>query len=170
VANLVGALDGTSGGTPVLWGAVSEGPGGSATSGVLNGMILCPANGADTFKKFNGNAGPFDASQVAVYQDNVQSFSTTEPAIDLTVPYVVLEIGSAPQLLMPLSNGAVSFVAVRYSPIWANVLQATWVRGHFVISFIRAWAGARVFGPTGASLAPTLAEERWRRCCVGLLV
>jgi len=84
VANLVGALDGTSGGTPVLWGAVSEGPGGSATSGVLNGMILCPANGADTFKKFNGNAGSFDASQVAVYQDNVQSFSTTEPAIDLT--------------------------------------------------------------------------------------
>jgi endoglucanase len=47
-------------------------------------MILCPANGTDTFKKFNGNAGAFDASQTAVYQDNVQSFSTTEPAIDLT--------------------------------------------------------------------------------------
>jgi endoglucanase len=84
VANLAGALDGTSGGTPVLWGAVSEGPGGSATSGVVGGMILCPANGADTFKKFNGSDGAFDASQVAVYQDNVQSFSTTEPAIDLT--------------------------------------------------------------------------------------
>jgi len=84
VANLVGALDGTSGGTPVLWGAVSEGPGSSATSGVLPGMILCPANGKDTFKKFNGNAGSFDSSQVAVYQDNVQSFSTTEPGIDLT--------------------------------------------------------------------------------------
>jgi endoglucanase len=84
VANLAGALDGTSGGTPVLWGAVSEGPGGSATSGVVGGMILCPANGADTFKKFNGNDGTFDASQVAVYEDNVQSFSTTEPAIDLS--------------------------------------------------------------------------------------
>jgi endoglucanase len=84
VANLAGALDGTSGGTPVLWGAVSEGPGGYATSGTLDGMILCPANGADTFKKFNGNPGLFDASQVTVYQDNVQSFSTTEPAIDLT--------------------------------------------------------------------------------------
>ena len=84
VANLAGALDGTSGGIPVLWGAVSEGPGGFATSGVVTGMILCPANGADTFKKFNGNDGAFDASQVAVYQDNVQSFSTTEPAIDLT--------------------------------------------------------------------------------------
>jgi hypothetical protein len=84
VANLAGALDGTSGGTPVLWGAASEGPGAGATSGVVGGMILCPANGADVFKKFNGNDGPFDASQVAVYQDNVQSFSTTEPAIDLT--------------------------------------------------------------------------------------
>ena len=84
VANLAGALDGTSGGTPVLWGAASEGPGGGATSGVVGGMILCPANGADVFKKFNGNDGPFDASQVAVYQDNVQSFSTTEPGIDLT--------------------------------------------------------------------------------------
>jgi hypothetical protein len=39
-------------------------------------MILCPANGADPFAKFNGNG--------AVYQDNMQSYSTTEPAIDLT--------------------------------------------------------------------------------------
>jgi endoglucanase len=84
VANLAGALDGTAGGTPVLWGAVSEGPGGGATSGTLDGMILCPANGVDTFKKFNGSDGTFEASQVAVYQDNMQSFTTTEPAIDLT--------------------------------------------------------------------------------------
>ena len=84
VANLAGALDGTSGGTPVLWGAASEGPASSATSGVVGGMILCPASGVDTFRKFNGNDGPFDASQVAVYRDNVQSYSTTEPAIDLT--------------------------------------------------------------------------------------
>jgi len=84
VANLEGALDGTSGGTPVLWGAASEGPGGYTTSGTLDGMNLCPANGTDTFKRFNGNAGAFDASQTAVYQDNVQSYSTTEPAIDLT--------------------------------------------------------------------------------------
>jgi len=84
VANLAGALDGTSGGTPVLWGAAVEGPGSSAASGVVDGMILCPANGVDTFRKFNGNAGPFDSSQVAVYRDNMQSFSTTEPGIDLT--------------------------------------------------------------------------------------
>jgi endoglucanase len=84
VANLAGALDGTIGGTPILWGAATEGPSDSATSGVVDGMILCPANGVDTFKKFNGNAGPFDKSQKAVYQDNMQSFTTTEPAIDLT--------------------------------------------------------------------------------------
>jgi len=84
VANPAGALDGTSGGVPVLWGAASEGPDGYASSGVVGDMILCPANGVDTFKKFNGNAGAFDASQAAVYQDNVQSYSTTEPAIDLT--------------------------------------------------------------------------------------
>src|SRR5271155_3287574 len=84
VANLVGALDGTSGGIPVLWGAASEGPANSTSSGVVDGLILCPANGVDTFKKFNGNDGAFDKSQVAVYQDNVQSFTTTEPGIDLT--------------------------------------------------------------------------------------
>ncbi len=84
VANLAGALDGTAGGTPILWGAASEGPAYSATSGVVDGMILCPANGADPFKVFNGNDGPFNRSQRAVYEDNVQSYSTTEPAIDLT--------------------------------------------------------------------------------------
>lgn len=84
VANLAGALDGTSGGTPVLWGAATEGPASYASSGVVGGMILCPANGVDTFAKFNGNAGSFNASQVAVYRDNMQSYSTTEPAIDLT--------------------------------------------------------------------------------------
>jgi len=83
VANLAGALDGTFGGTPVLWGAAVEGPAGYATSGVVDGMILCPANGVDTFKKFNGNDGAFHRSQTAVYRDNTQSYSTTEPGIDL---------------------------------------------------------------------------------------
>jgi endoglucanase len=84
VANLAGALDGTSGGTPILWGAASEGPASAATSGTLPGMKLCPANGVDTFKIFNGNDGKYNRSQVAVYRDNVQSYSTTEPAVDLT--------------------------------------------------------------------------------------
>ncbi|MGD0569623.1 MAG: glycoside hydrolase family 9 protein [Candidatus Sulfotelmatobacter sp.] len=84
VANLAGALDGTSGGTPILWGAASEGPSSAATSGTLPGMILCPANGTDTFKVFNGNDGKYNSSNTAVYRDNVQSYSTTEPGIDLT--------------------------------------------------------------------------------------
>jgi endoglucanase len=84
VANIAGALDGTSGGTPVLWGAATEGPNNYLTSGALDGMNLCPADNKDTFKKFNGNPGPFDKSAKAVFQDNVQSYSTTEPAIDLT--------------------------------------------------------------------------------------
>jgi endoglucanase len=84
VANLAGALDGTAGGTPILWGAATEGPDSYTTSGVVGGMILCPANGVDTFAKFNGNSGAYDASQTALFQDNVQSYSTTEPGIDLT--------------------------------------------------------------------------------------
>jgi endoglucanase len=84
VANLVGALNGTSGGTPILWGAASEGPANAATSGTLPGMNLCPKNGVDTFKIFNGNDGKYSRSKEAVYRDNVQSYSTTEPGIDLT--------------------------------------------------------------------------------------
>lgn len=84
VANLAGALDGSSGGTPILWGAAVEGPDSYATSGLVDGMIPCPANGVDIFKKFNGNDGAYNASEVAVYRDNMQSYSTTEPGIDLT--------------------------------------------------------------------------------------
>jgi endoglucanase len=84
VANIAGALDGTSGGTPILWGAASEGPANAATSGTLTGMNLCPANGVDTFAIVNGNDGKYDSANVSVYRDNVQSYSTTEPAIDLT--------------------------------------------------------------------------------------
>jgi endoglucanase len=84
VANLAGALNGTSGGTPILWGAASEGPASAATTGTLTGMNLCPANGVDTFAIFNGNDGTYSSSKVAVYRDNVQSYSTTEPGIDLT--------------------------------------------------------------------------------------
>jgi endoglucanase len=73
VANLVGSLDGTP---PVLKGAAVEGPNSIATRGLVSGMVTCPANGVDLFAPFNGNG--------AVFQDNVQSFSTVEPAIDLT--------------------------------------------------------------------------------------
>jgi endoglucanase len=84
VANLAGALDGTKGGTPILWGAATEGPDSYTTSGTLDGMILCPANGVDSFAKFNGNIGAYDPNQTAYFLDDVQSYNTTEPGIDLT--------------------------------------------------------------------------------------
>jgi len=63
-------------GPPFLLGAAVEGPNSFAATGTLTGMVACPPNGKDQFKPFNGNG--------AVYQDNVQSYSTVEPAIDLT--------------------------------------------------------------------------------------
>jgi endoglucanase len=72
VANLSGSLDGTP---PVLRGAVVEGPNSFAATGTVDGMLDCPVDGVDVFAQFNGNG--------AVFQDNVQSFSTVEPAIDL---------------------------------------------------------------------------------------
>ena len=73
VANLAGSLDGAP---PVLAGAAVEGPNSFAATGVVAGMRTCPANGVDTFAQFN--------SATAVFQDNVQSWSTDEPALDLT--------------------------------------------------------------------------------------
>jgi endoglucanase len=73
VTNLIGSANGSP---PILAGAVVEGPNSFAAKGTLSGMLACPVNGVDVFAQFNGNG--------AVYQDNVQSFSTVEPAIDLT--------------------------------------------------------------------------------------
>jgi endoglucanase len=73
VANLVGSLNGEP---PVLSGAVVEGPTSAASSGLVEHMLVCPPTGGDVYRKFNGNG--------AVYKDNVQSFTTNEPAIDLT--------------------------------------------------------------------------------------
>jgi endoglucanase len=73
VANLAGSLDGSP---PVLAGAAVEGPNGTAFKGLVTGMNLCPANGIDTFAQFNGHH--------AEWKDDMQSFSNTEPAIDLT--------------------------------------------------------------------------------------
>lgn len=73
VANLVGSLNGSP---PVLAGAAVEGPNSFAAKGTLTNMRACPPNGVDVFAQFN--------SRAAVYQDFVQSFSTVEPAIDLT--------------------------------------------------------------------------------------
>ena len=63
-------------GPPFLSGAAVEGPNSFAAKGTLTNMVACPPNGVDQFAQFNG--------RTAVYQDKVQSFSTVEPAIDLT--------------------------------------------------------------------------------------
>jgi endoglucanase len=73
VTNIYGSPNGPGG---LLRGAAVEGPNSIATKGALSGMVACPANGVDTFAQFNGNG--------AVFKDDVQSYSTVEPAIDLT--------------------------------------------------------------------------------------
>jgi endoglucanase len=86
VANLVGSLDGSP---PVLAGAVVEGPNEAASRGRLGGMRRCPAGRANAFKRFNNGA---------VYKDDVESFTTTEPAIDLTASSLLAfawQVGSA---------------------------------------------------------------------------
>ena len=72
VANIAGSLDGSA---PVLAGAAVEGPNSEAARGRLPHMRACPAGGGDRFARFNS---------AAVYRDNVESYSTVEPAIDLT--------------------------------------------------------------------------------------
>ena len=74
VANLVGSLDGSP---PLLRGAGVEGPNSFAATGRVSGMRTCPPSGGDRFARWSGGG--------AVFRDDVQSFSTTEPAIDLTV-------------------------------------------------------------------------------------
>jgi endoglucanase len=73
VANLAGSLDVSP---PVLAGAAVEGPNATTSRGLVSGMRTCPANGIDQYAQFNGSGSTF--------QDNVQSWSTDEPAIDLT--------------------------------------------------------------------------------------
>jgi endoglucanase len=78
-------------GPPFLLGAAVEGPNSFAARGALTNMVACPPNGVDQFAAFNGNG--------AVYQDNVQSYSTVEPAIDLTASSFLAfawEIAGAP--------------------------------------------------------------------------
>jgi endoglucanase len=72
VANLVGSLDGTP---PVLRGAAVEGPNGTLYRGFLTGMSNCPPDDSDPFAAFNSTAK---------FKDDIESFSTVEPAVDLT--------------------------------------------------------------------------------------
>jgi endoglucanase len=73
VANLAGSLNGQS---PLLNGAVVEGPNSVPSWGALDNMKACPPGGGDPYKQFDGNG--------AIYKDNVQTYSTDEPAVDLS--------------------------------------------------------------------------------------
>jgi endoglucanase len=77
VANLVGSLDGSA---PVLAGAAVEGPTNEPSSGEVSGMRPCPAGGTEEFARFNN---------AAEFSDNVQSYTTVEPAIDLTASSIL---------------------------------------------------------------------------------
>jgi endoglucanase len=72
VANLVGSQNGSP---PVLNGAAVEGPNGTVYSGFLTGMRNCPPDDSDPFATFNSSAK---------FKDDIESFSTVEPAVDLT--------------------------------------------------------------------------------------
>jgi endoglucanase len=72
VANLVGSLDGTP---PVLKGAAVEGPNGTVYRGFQTGMNNCPPDDSDPYDQFNSKAK---------FKDDIESFSTVEPAVDLT--------------------------------------------------------------------------------------
>lgn len=75
VANINGSLDGHG---AILAGASVEGPNAtnSIATGFVTGMVQCPANNVDIYAPFNGNGAEF--------QDFVENFPNTEPAIDLT--------------------------------------------------------------------------------------
>ncbi|MGH3734560.1 MAG: glycoside hydrolase family 9 protein [Micromonosporaceae bacterium] len=73
LANLMGSLDGTA---PQLVGAAVEGPNSITGRGSVSGTRACPPDGGDRFGGFDGSGAKF--------LDNVESYPTIEPAIDLT--------------------------------------------------------------------------------------
>jgi endoglucanase len=100
VANIVGSLNGRP---AILSGALVEGPNSYAATGFVTDMRNCPPGGGNHFKQFDGNG--------AVYQDNQQSFSTVEPAIDLTAASFLMfswRIARSPVTLIPTADISVA--------------------------------------------------------------
>jgi hypothetical protein len=79
IANLRGSTDGRP---PLDVGAVVNGPNGAdvfdpgGLGGYQDGMVKCPASGVDSFARFDGRG--------SVYVDDVRSWETDEPALDMT--------------------------------------------------------------------------------------
>jgi endoglucanase len=105
VANLVGALNGTA---PILKGAVVEGPNGTVYSGFQSGMNNCPPDDSDPFAQFNGSHAQF--------KDDIESFSTVEPAVDLsaTSPLAFAWQTVAPPPAPPPGTGPQTVVSIQF--------------------------------------------------------
>jgi endoglucanase len=115
VANIVGSLNGQP---PILAGALVEGPNSFAATGFLDGMRKCPPNGIDVYKKFDANG--------ALFKDDQQSYSTVEPAIDLTAPSFLMfawRIAGAPATLLP--KEVISVVEDQMNKFEPNPLSPT---------------------------------------------
>jgi len=83
VANLRGSTNGTR---PVLVGAVVNGPNdpsllADGLGDYQDGMVVCPAGGTDAYAKFSGHGSRF--------ADDVRSWQTDEPALDMTGSAVI---------------------------------------------------------------------------------
>lgn len=113
VANIIGSRNGEP---PILSGALVEGPNSFAATGLLDGMRKCPPAGGNVFAKFNAKR--------AVYKDEEQSFSTVEPAIDLTASSFLMfawRTASRPAVLIPsldISTAASHRDTFQHNSLW----------------------------------------------------
>jgi endoglucanase len=130
-ANIVGSL---SGGSPVLSGAVVEGTNSKGTTGSISGMKACDQSAR--FTPFNGNG--------AVFVDNVQSFNTTEPAIDLTASSAL-----AFAWQMAGSSGPTPDFAVAASPSSVSVMPGNSAAYTVSISALNGFSGTVTLGASG---------------------
>ena len=103
-------------------------------------MRPCPAHGGNAFARFNSKA---------VYKDNVQSYTTTEPAIDLTASSMLAfswQIASA----APLSGEATLARGLAAPPWSANLGGGARRRAGCVLRTVRTGGDA----PHQADRAP----------------
>jgi endoglucanase len=115
VANIVGSLDGTA---PVLKGAVVEGPNGTVYTGFQSGMRNCPPDDSDPFAPFNAGKAQF--------KDDIESFSTVEPAVDLsaTSPLAFAWQTVPPPPGPPPGSGPETVVSIQFDDGVADQIDA----------------------------------------------
>ena len=113
VTNIIGSLNGQP---PILAGALVEGPNSFAATGFLDGMRKCPPNGGDVYRQFDASG--------ALFKDDQESYSTVEPAIDLTAASFLMfawRIAGAPAVLLPEQTLTPAFDQIpdpEANPLW----------------------------------------------------